>query len=129
MRVYVLCTFTCLVCVCLKAKRYAQFVILLPCFLSFCFYSPSDEEHFDANVQSRRTAMKDAQVAKSFQASEMNSFKQEEGIRREQLRQQLVQNNYSFAIIIIINFREERDREAAEQYAQSIQEQEKRVSD
>lgn len=72
--------------------------------------------------------MKDAQVAKSFQASEMNSFKQEEGIRREQLRQQLVQNNYSFAIIII-NFREERDREAAERYVQSIQEQEQRVSD
>ena len=117
-------------CVCLRAKHYAQFVILLLCFLSFCFYSPSDEEHFDANVQSRRTAMKDAQVAKSFQASEMNSFKQEEGIRREQLRQQLVQNNYSFAIIIIIiNFREERDREAAERYVQSIQEQEQRVSD
>ena len=72
--------------------------------------------------------MKDAQVAKSFQASEMNSFKQEEGIRREQLRQQLVQNNYLFAIIII-NFREERDREAAERYVQSIQEQEQRVSD
>lgn len=72
--------------------------------------------------------MKDAQVAKSFQASEMNSFKQEEGVRREQLRQQLVQNNCSFAIIII-NFREERDREAAERYVQSIQEQEQRVSD
>ena len=117
-------------CACLKAKRYAQFVILLSRFsLSVSILLHADEEHFDANVQSRRTAMKDAQVAKSFQASEMNSFKQEEGIRREQLRQQLVQNNYSFAIIIIINFREERDKEAAERYAQSIQEQEQRVSD
>ncbi|XP_019850199.1 PREDICTED: coiled-coil domain-containing protein 50-like [Amphimedon queenslandica] len=68
------------------------------------------EDHFDSNVQARRTAMKDAQMAKSYQATEMSAYNQEESVRRDRLREQ-----------------EERDREAAERYAHEIQQQEEQT--
>jgi hypothetical protein len=46
------------------------------------------EEHFDANVQLRRTAMHDARMAKSFQNDELAVFQEEETKRKQQLSSQ-----------------------------------------
>ena len=72
--------------------------------------------------------MKDAQMAKSFQATETNAYRQEESIRRDRLREQLViimmMMMMQMMMAMVIVFREERDREAAERYAREIQLQE-----
>ncbi len=46
-----------------------------------------DEDHFNSNVQLRRTARHDVGVAKKFQDTEDQLFKQEEKARRQQLRE------------------------------------------
>ncbi len=46
-----------------------------------------DEDHFNSNVQLRRTARHDVGVAKEIQDQETESFRQEETVRIEQLRE------------------------------------------
>lgn len=46
-----------------------------------------DEEHFNSNVQLRRTARHDVSVAKEFQDEETQSFQQQEKIRLQHLRE------------------------------------------
>ena len=54
-----------------------------------------DEEHFNSNVQLRRTAMEDTKMAKKYQMEELGQFKRQESIRQQQLQAQLV----SFLVI------------------------------
>ena len=44
------------------------------------------EDHFNANVQLRRTARHDVNIAKSIQDRENESFQKEESARRQELR-------------------------------------------
>ncbi len=48
----------------------------------------SDEDHFNSNVQLRRTAMEDTKMAKKYQMDELGEFKKQEGIRQQQLSAQ-----------------------------------------
>lgn len=67
--------------------------------------------------------MQDAQMAKSFQMTEDSAYRQEESLRREQLRLQYVISYTVATSLMCVCFREEKDREEAEKYVRSLEQQ------
>ena len=47
----------------------------------------TDEDHFNANVQNRRTARHDVGVAQKLQEQEVEVFRKEEAERKQQMKQ------------------------------------------
>lgn len=70
------------------------------------------EEHFNSNVQLRRTARHDVGVAKEFQDKETLTFQQEERVRLHKLRE-----------------REEQDREHATEMTKKLDEEERKLKE
>ena len=54
----------------------------MSCLMKLFHVCATVEEHFDANVQHRRTAMQDVRIARQLQSQEASVHKEEERQRR-----------------------------------------------
>ena len=62
------------------------YICLSSVWLGILFLILADEDHFNANVQLRRTARHDVGVAQKLQDEEVEAFRKEETKRKQEMR-------------------------------------------